>query len=239
MLNAIGLANPGVQAFVQEHAPRVGAVDAAVIGSVAGHAVEDYVRVATALEAAGLQAIELNVSCPNTSDGRQFGSDPAMLEALVRQVRAAVRTRALVVKLPPDGDTLRLAAAAVTAGANGLTLCNTYPAMQIEPETRRPSLSRGSGGLSGPGIHPIVVRLVHMVHREVAGPAGVPIIGLGGVMDWRDAAELILAGATAVGLGTALMVDPTAPRGIARGLAAWCRRQGVREVSELVGAVRT
>jgi dihydroorotate dehydrogenase (NAD+) catalytic subunit len=127
----------------------------------------------------------------------------------------------------------------VSAGANALTLCNTYPAMQIEPETRRPSLSRGSGGLSGPGIHPIVVRLVHLVHREVAGPAGVPIIGLGGVMDWRDAAELVLAGATAVGLGTALMVDPTAPRAIARGLAAWCRRQGVREVSELVGAVRT
>lgn len=239
MLNAIGLANPGVQAFVQAHAPRVGALDAAVIGSVAGHAIEDFVGVATALEAAGLQAIELNVSCPNTADGRQFGSDPAMLEALVRQVRAAVRTRTLVVKLPPDGDTLRLAAAAVTAGANALTLCNTYPAMQIEPETRRPSLSRGSGGLSGPGIHPIVVRLVHLVHREVAGPAGVPIIGLGGVMDWRDAAELMLAGATAVGLGTALMVDPTAPRAIARGLAAWCRRQGVREVSELVGAVRT
>ena len=238
MLNAIGLANPGVQAFVQEHAPRVSGLDAAVIGSVAGHAVGDYVRVAAALEAAGLQAIELNVSCPNTADGRQFGSDPAMLEALVREVRAVVRTRTLVVKLPPDGDTLRLAAAAVAAGADAMTLCNTYPAMQIEPETRRPSLSRGSGGLSGPGIHPIVVRLVHLVHREVAGPAKVPIIGLGGVMDWRDAAELLLAGATAVGLGTALMVDPAAPRAIARGLGAWCRRQGVREVSELVGAVR-
>ncbi len=238
MLNAIGLANPGVDAFVQEHAPRVGSLDAAVIGSVAGHAVADFVRVATALEAAGLQAIELNVSCPNTADGRQFGSDATLLESLVREVREAVRTSTLVVKLPPDGDTLRLAAAAVAAGAGALTLCNTYPAMQIEPETRRPSLSRGSGGLSGPGVHPIVVRLVHLVHREVAGPARVPIIGLGGVMDWRDAAELVLAGATAVGLGTALMVDPSSPRAIARGLAAWCRRQGVREIGELVGAVR-
>lgn len=238
MLNAIGLANPGVQAFVQEHAPRVGSLDTAVIGSVAGHAVVDFVRVATAMEAAGVQAIELNVSCPNTADGRQFGSDAGMLESLVREVRGAVRTRTLVVKLPPDGDTPRLAAAAVAAGADALTLCNTYPAMQIEPETRRPSLSRGSGGLSGPGIHPIVVRLVHQVHRDVAGPAGVPIIGLGGVMDWRDAAELVLAGATAVGLGTALMVNPAAPRSIARGLAAWCRRQGVREIAELVGAVR-
>jgi dihydroorotate dehydrogenase (NAD+) catalytic subunit len=194
--------------------------------------------VAVALEAAGLCAIELNVSCPNTSDGRMFGSDPGLLGSVVRAVRAAVRVRPLIVKLPPDGDPVALARAAVEAGADALTLCNTFPAMQIDPESRRPSLSRGSGGLSGPGIHPIVVRIVREVHRQVAASAGVPIIGLGGVLDWRDAAELVLAGATAVGVGTALLVDPGSPRRIAQGLDAWCARQGVRSIQELVGAVQ-
>jgi dihydroorotate dehydrogenase (NAD+) catalytic subunit len=238
MLNAIGLANPGVDAFVRDHAPRARDMRCAVIGSVAGHGVEEFVRVAVALEAAGLCAIELNVSCPNTSDGRMFGSDPGLLGSVVRAVRAAVRVRPLIVKLPPDGDPVALARAAVEAGADALTLCNTFPAMQIDPESRRPSLSRGSGGLSGPGIHPIVVRIVREVHRQVAASAGVPIIGLGGVLDWRDAAELVLAGATAVGVGTALLVDPGSPRRIAQGLDAWCARQGVRSIQELVGAVQ-
>jgi dihydroorotate dehydrogenase (NAD+) catalytic subunit len=238
MLNAIGLANPGVDAFVRDHAPRARDMQCAVIGSVAGHGVEEFVRVAVALEAAGLCAIELNVSCPNTSDGRMFGSDPGLLGSVVRAVRAAVRVRPLIVKLPPDGDPVALARAAVEAGADALTLCNTFPAMQIDPESRRPSLSRGSGGLSGPGIHPIVVRIVREVHRQVAAPAGVPIVGLGGVLDWRDAAELVLAGATAVGIGTALLVDPGSPRRIAQGLDAWCARQGVRSIQELVGAVQ-
>ena len=237
MLNAIGLANPGIDAFVRDHAPRAGALACAVIGSVAGHSIDEFTRVASSLESAGLRAIELNVSCPNTADGRHFGSDPAMLAPLVRAVRQAVRVRPLIVKLPPDGDAVALAAAAVEAGADALTLCNTFPAMQIDPDSRRPALSRGSGGLSGPGIHPIVVRIVHQVHRAVAGPAKVPIIGLGGTLDWRDAAELVLAGASAVGLGTALMVDPGCPRRIAQGLSAWCARQGVRTISELVGAV--
>jgi dihydroorotate dehydrogenase (NAD+) catalytic subunit len=237
MLNAIGLANPGIDAFVRDHAPRVRAMQCGVIGSVAGHGVEEFVRVASSLEGAGLHAIELNVSCPNTSDGRMFGSDPALLATVVSSVRAAVRVAALIVKLPPDGDPVALARAAVEAGASALTLCNTFPAMQIDPESRKPSLSRGSGGLSGPGIHPIVVRIVREVHRQVARPAGVPIIGLGGVLDWRDAAELVLAGASAVGVGTALLVDPGSPRRIAQGLDAWCARQGVRCIAELVGAV--
>ena len=238
MLNAIGLANPGVEAFVQDHAPRAGGLPCAVIGSVAGHSVDEYVRVAQALQAAGLRAIELNVSCPNTADGRHFGSAPGPLTELVRAVRTAVSVRPLLVKLPPDGPVVGLAAAAVEAGADALTLCNTFPAMQIDPESRAPTLSRGSGGLSGAGVHPIVVRLVHEVRRQVTGPAGVPIVGLGGVLDWRDAAEMLLAGASAVGLGTALMVDPTAPRTIARGLAAWAQRQGVQRVQDLVGALR-
>ena len=238
MLNAIGLANPGVDAFVRDHAPRAGALPCAVIGSVAGHAIDEYVRVAAALQSAGLRAIELNVSCPNTADGRHFGSAPGPLAELVRAVRAAVGVRPLLVKLPPDGDAVALAGAAIEAGADALTLCNTFPAMQIDPESRAPTLSRGSGGLSGAGIHPIVVRIVHEVRRQGAGPARVPIIGLGGVLAWQDAAELLLAGASAVGLGTTLMVDPSSPRRIAKGLASWAARQGVRSIGELVGAVR-
>jgi dihydroorotate dehydrogenase (NAD+) catalytic subunit len=238
MLNAIGLANPGLDAFVREHAPRATALPCAVIGSAAGHSIDEYVRVAAGMQAAGLVAVELNVSCPNTADGRHYGSDASLLGELVRAVRAAVTVKPLLVKLPPDGDAVRLADAAVQAGADALTLCNTFPAMQIDPDTRAPTLSRGSGGLSGAGIHPIVVRIVHQVHRDVARAAGVPIVGLGGVLDWRDAAELVLAGASAVGLGTALMVDPRAPRRIARDLSGWVQRQGVRSIAELVGAVR-
>jgi dihydroorotate dehydrogenase (NAD+) catalytic subunit len=237
MLNAIGLANPGIDAFVRDHAPRARAMACGVIGSAAGHGVDAFVGVACALESAGLRAIELNVSCPNTADGRMFGSDPVLLGSVISAVRAALRSATLLVKLPPDGDPVSLSRVAVEAGAQVLTLCNTFPAMQIDPESRMPALSRGSGGLSGPGIHPIVVRIVREVHRQVAGPAGVPIIGLGGVLDWRDAAELVLAGASAVGVGTALLVDPGSPRRIAQGLDAWCARQGVGSIAELVGAV--
>jgi len=238
MLNAIGLANPGIDAFVRDHSARANTLACRVIGSVAGDSIDEFVQVANAFATAGMQSVELNVSCPNTVDGRHFGSDPASLAPLVKAVCDAIGSCTIIVKLPPDGQTLHLAAAAIEAGANALTLCNTYPAMHIDPESRRPSLSRGSGGLSGPGIHPIVVRIVHEVHHHVAGPARVPIIGLGGVMDWRDAAEFIVAGATAVGIGTALLVDPAAPRKIAKGLSAWCDRQGVSNIGELVGSLR-
>ncbi len=239
MLNAIGLANPGVEAFVQSHAPRIGTLPCHVIGSIAGGSIQEFVAVAVSMEQAGVQALELNVSCPNTSDGCHFGSDSSLLGELVKAVRGSVKCGSLLVKLPPDGDPVRAAAAAVEAGANALTLCNTFPGMQIDPDSRTPTLSRGSGGLSGPGIHPIVVRIVYEVHRQVASHARVPIIGLGGVMDWRDAAELIVAGASAVGMGTAMMVDPSTPQRVAQGLAAWCQRQGVRSISELVGTMQS
>jgi len=239
MLNAIGLANKGLDRFIAEELPRVRAARTVVIASVAGHSIDEYVAVAGALDASGeFRAIELNVSCPNTSTGRHFGADAQTLREVLTAVRAAVREAKLFVKLAPDMvDPIKMCAAAIDSGANGLVLCNTMPAMAIDVHTRRPRLSRGQGGLSGPAIHPIVVRIVHDVFKNVARSAGVPIIGLGGVMNWEDAAELILAGATAVGMGTALFVDPKSPCKVVRGLDRWATQQGVTEISQLIGQV--
>ena len=236
MMNAIGLANVGLDAFLRDKAPRAAGLPCPAFGSVAGHAVDEYVRRADAFDRlTAFPVIELNVSCPNTATGLQFGDDPAALRALMAEVRPAVRRAKLFVKVSPNADVVRLSEAAVAGGADGLTLVNTFTAMSIDVRTRRPRLSRGRGGLSGPGIHPIAVRMVHDVHRVVAGPANVPIIGLGGTLRWEDAAEFILAGATAVGVGTALFVDPRAPVALAKGLARWVRDQGVGHVGELVG----
>ncbi len=239
MLNAIGLANKGIDRFLAEEVPRVRGCKAVVIGSVAGHTIDDYVAVAGAMDASQeFRAIEVNVSCPNTSTGRHFGADPSTLREVLKAVRGAVSHAKLFVKLAPDmADPIAMSAMAIECGANALVLCNTMPAMAIDVHTRKPRLSRGKGGLSGPAVHPIVVRIVHDVYAAVARDAGVPIIGLGGVMSWEDAAELILAGATAVGMGTALFVDPKSPRRVVRGLDKWACDQGVTQISQLVGQV--
>lgn len=239
MLNAIGLANVGLERFVREKLPAVSRVNTVVIGSIAGHSIDDYVAVAAAFDQSGqLPAVELNVSCPNTADGLQFGEHPQKLRELLAEVRPALRSTKLIVKLSPNvGDIVGMAQAAIEAGADALTLINTVTAMAIDVETRTPRLSRGSGGLSGPAVHPIAVRMVYEVYRKAARDAGVPIIGLGGVMTWEDAAEFILAGATAVGMGTALFVDPTLPRKVACGLEQWTLRQGCKSITELIGKV--
>lgn len=238
MMNAIGLANVGLGRFLTEKLPHAAHVPCPVFGSVAGHSVADYVRVAAAFDAnTTFPIIELNVSCPNTSTGLQFGDDPAALKALLAEVRPVVKRAKLFVKVSPNADVVKLSGAAVDAGADGLTLVNTVTAMSVDVHTRRPRLSRGRGGLSGPAIHPIAVRMVHDVYRAVAKPAGVPIIGLGGVLRWEDAAEFILVGASAVGVGTALFVDPRMPVTLAKGLARWVREQGAVSITELVGAM--
>ena len=238
MMNAIGLANVGLERFLREKVPAVRTLPCRALASVAGHSVDDYVRVASAFDAEpAFPIVELNVSCPNTATGLQFGDDPAALKALMAEVRPAVRRARLFVKVSPNADVVRLSAAAVEGGADGLTLVNTVTAMSIDVHSRRTRLSRGRGGLSGPAIHPIAVRMVFDVHRQVARGAGVPIIGLGGVLRWEDAAEFVLAGASAVGVGTALFVDPRTPRALAKGLASWVRAQGAGSIGELVGCV--
>jgi dihydroorotate dehydrogenase (NAD+) catalytic subunit len=237
MMNAVGLANVGLERFVAEKLPAAGGLGTVLIGSIAGNSVEDYVTIAAAFDAQPLlPMVELNVSCPNTVDGLMFGEDPASLRGLLAELKPVLKNTKMLVKLSPNvSEITTMAAAAIDGGADGLTLINTMTAMSIDVETRRMRLSNGTGGLSGPAIHPIAVRMVHEVYHAVAHEAGVPILGLGGVMNWADAAELILAGATAVGVGTALFVDPRAPVKIAKGLEDWVARQGCASVNELVG----
>ena len=241
MLNAIGLANVGVEKFLAEKAPGVKNVNTVVIASIAGHSIDEYVEIAAAFESSGFfPAVELNVSCPNTADGLQFGEHPRKLADLLREVKPALKKTKLIVKLSPNvGDIVGMARAAIESGADALTLINTVSAMAIDAQTRQPRLSRGCGGLSGPAIHPIAVRMVHDVYRGVARDAKIPIIGLGGVMTWEDASELILAGASAVGIGTALFVDPALPAKVARGLEKWIAKQGCSTIGELIGQVQT
>jgi dihydroorotate dehydrogenase (NAD+) catalytic subunit len=240
MLNAIGLANVGIDRFMREKLPEARGLPCKLFGSVAGHSVAEYLAVASAFDAAAdIAAVELNVSCPNTADGLQFGEHPEALRALLREVKPAVRTKPLFVKLSPNvGDIVAMATAAIDGGAQALVVANTFSAMAIDVDTRAPRLSRGRGGLSGPGIHPIVVRMINDVYLRAARDAKVPVIGLGGVSNWRDAAEFILAGASAVAMGTALFIDPRAPLRVVDGLAKWVDRQGCRSVAELVGAVK-
>lgn len=238
MLNAIGLANMGIDRFLRERAQDAARMPCPLFASVAGHSIEDFAHVAGRLDReTTVPVIEINVSCPNTGDGRAFSADPATLRALLVEVRGAVTRARLFAKLPPDGDAVRLAGAAAEAGVDGLTLCNTLPAMAIDVRDRRYRLSTKRGGLSGPAVHALAVRVVHDVRAEVTR-GRMPIIGLGGVAAWEDAAELVLAGADAVGLGTILLADPAAARPIARGLAAWVGSQGCSSVGELVGQVR-
>jgi dihydroorotate dehydrogenase (NAD+) catalytic subunit len=256
MLNAVGLANIGVEAFVRTYGARVAGVPTTVIGSVSEFSVDGFVDVAGALgEIPGMAGIELNVSCPNVNHGCEFGSDPALLAELVREVRRVLPRVRLFVKLSPVvmgvPGIVAVARAAIEPagsqpagpdlrpGADALCIANTVPAMVIDVETRRPRLSRGSGGLSGPGIHPIAVKLVHEAYTGICRDSGTPIVGIGGVLVWQDAAEFIIAGASAVEIGTGLFVDPRSPLKVAKGLAAWARRQGVGRVQELTGRLET
>lgn len=249
MLNAIGLANPGVDAFCQTYIPKASSLACPVLASVAGFSIEDYTSVAASLcEAVSpIAGIELNLSCPNVKHGTEFGAAPHSAAEVVRAVRAAgagASTIPLFVKLSPVAPAIAsIARAAIEAGATGLTIGNTLPAMAIDVDTRRPLLANTTGGLSGPAIHAAAVKSVWDVFngfgRDLHGPGKhLPIVGLGGVTGWQDAAEFILAGATAVAMGTVLFADPRAPITIARGLEKWVTRQGVRNVGELVGAVK-
>ncbi|GMV24236.1 MAG: dihydroorotate dehydrogenase [Phycisphaerae bacterium] len=245
MMNAIGLANVGIEAFVRDYAPKVAAAarrGVTVIGSIAGYSIEEYVTVAAAMNAIdGMLAVELNVSCPNVHGGCEFGADPAALRELVSAVRAALPARKLFIKLSPIAvgkvGIVEVARAAVESGADALCLCNTMPAMAIDVHTRKPRLANRTGGLSGPAVHPVVVKIVNDVYRQVCKPASVPIVGIGGVLSWEDAAELVLAGASAVEMGTGLFVDPRSPLAVVRGLEKWVRDQGATSITHLVGQV--
>ncbi|MBN1343548.1 MAG: dihydroorotate dehydrogenase [Phycisphaerae bacterium] len=237
MLNAIGLANVGLERFVAEKVPDLAKLGIPVFVNVAGHSPDDYLTVCRRLdpieEIAGL---ELNVSCPNVADGMVFGADPDGLRDLVARVRAEVRRCILIVKLSPNvTDITATARAAVEAGADVISMVNTFVGMAIDIETWRPKLANNTGGMSGPAIKPMAVNLISKVYRTVCRDAGVPIVGMGGVTRWQDAVEFMLAGASAVAVGTALFGDPALPIPIIEGLQAYLVRRGLAGATDLVG----
>lgn len=240
MLNAIGLANVGLDRFVEENVPFLETIGVPVIVNVVGHSVEDYQTVCRRLDPIDcISGLELNVSCPNVADGLEFGTDAGRLHRLVSAVRPEVRRARLIVKLSPNvTDITETAAAAVEAGVDCLSLINTLSAMAINVDTWEPILANRTGGLSGPAIKPVALRMVHQVYTKVARPANVPLIGMGGVCEWRDAVEFLLAGATAVAVGTALFIDPRIPVQICDGLVDYLKRRGLSSVRELIGQLK-
>jgi len=239
MLNAIGLANVGLKRFLTEKVPLLQKMSCPVVVNVAGHSFDDYTETCAAMDSLDcVHAVELNVSCPNVKDGLTFGTHPGRLKELTAEVKKVLPHKPLMVKLSPNvEDITQTARAAVEGGADILTLVNTFTAMAVDIHKRRPRLANVTGGLSGPAIKPIALHLVSRVYRNVARHANVPIVGMGCVQYWQDAAEFILAGATAVAIGTALFVDPSVPNKICDGLSEWLAKQGVERLTDLVGAL--
>ncbi len=235
MLNSVGLQNIGVRAFVREKLPALRRLDTQVFVNVFGYTEEDYVEVIRALEdAEGISGYELNVSCPNTRRGGQyFSSDPGLLAAVVRAaVKAA--SRPVIVKLSPNvADIGEPARAAEEAGAAAVSLVNTFRALAIDARTRRPRLGAGFGGLSGPAIKPIALRMVW----EAAQAVKIPVVGIGGIATGEDAAEFLIAGATAVQVGTANFIRPDASQRVAEGIRRYCEEQGITAIRELIGSL--
>ncbi len=236
MLNSVGLQNPGVEAFIAHELPWLKTQGTVIIANIAGSTVDDYCAMAERLSDTSIDLIELNISCPNVKEGGvAFGTSCAS----VANITAAVRrycTRPLIVKLSPNvTDIAEIAQSAVDNGADALSLINTLLGMRIDIHTRRPILANNVGGLSGPAVRPVAVRMVWQVRQRVS----VPIIGMGGVATWEDAVEMLLAGANAVAVGTALYADPYAPLKIKQGLAEYLDRNGIADVNDLVGRLQT
>lgn len=243
MINAVGLANPGLEEVRQKHLPWLAShfPHARKLVNVVGNTVEDYARVVGTLElsaagsiAGAIDGFELNLSCPNVKHGgMEFGASIETMQAVIAGARSETR-RPIFVKLSPTlPDISASARAAVDAGADGLTLVNTIPGLLIDVERRRPMLGFGSGGVSGPAILPVGVLATWKVRRAVS----VPIIGIGGVSSAEDALQYVIAGATLVGVGTAVMRDPRAPERIVRGLRRWCRKHRIGSLAEVTGTL--
>ena len=240
MLNAIGWANIGLDRFVEEKLPVLRKMSPAVFVNVAGETIADYVAVVERLAAeSGIAGFELNISCPNVEHGGvSFGTDPAQVTEITKAIKEASGDKILMVKLAPAvTDIGIMARAAVDAGADALSLINTFTAMVIDIETRKPVLANRTGGLSGPAIKPIAVYLVNKVYNDVAKERGIPILGMGGIRTASDAVEFIIAGASAVGIGTASFIEPDCATTIIEGIKAYCATRNVSGVKELVGSL--
>lgn len=237
MLNAIGLQNVGIDAFISEKVPFLRTISTPVIVNLYGNSLEEYGELAERIDAIPeVAGVEVNISCPNVKQGGiVFGTDPTAAAEVVRLVRNGT-TKPLIVKLSPNvTDVVVMAKACVDAGADALSLINTLTGMAIDLQKRRPILANVTGGLSGPAIKPVALRMVWQTAKAVT----VPIIGIGGIMNAVDALEFILAGATAVQVGTANFLDPSAAQTIAEGMEQWLTENGVADVRDLMGALST
>ena len=241
MLNAIGLANIGVERFIEEKLPILGKMKAAVFVNVAGETIEEYVAVVARLaNDERIAGFELNISCPNVERGGiMFGTNPEQVTEITSAVKKAAGQKMLMVKLTPSvTDIAVIAQAAVDAGADALSLINTFTAMVIDIKTRKPILANRTGGLSGPAIKPIAVYLVNKVYNEVVKARGIPILGMGGIRTASDAVEFIIAGASAVAVGTANFIEPSCAAKIIDGIGKYCAENGIASVKELVGSLQ-
>ena len=235
MLNSIGLQNPGVEAFCANQLAFLAKQDTAVIVNVSGHSIGEYVEVIERLEdEAAVDAYEVNISCPNVdAGGMTFGTDPELAAEVTRECRA-VTSRPLFVKLTPNVTDITVIARAVAdAGADAVSLINTLLGMAIDARTRKPKLARVVGGLSGPAVKPVALRMVWQVHNAV----DVPILGMGGIATAEDAVEFMLAGATAVAVGAANFVDPQATKHVVDGIERYCAENGIPDVNDLIGSL--
>jgi len=241
MLNAIGLANIGLEQFIEEKLPIIRQLKTAVFVNVAGTTVCDYVTVAGRLaEEEAIAGLELNISCPNVKKGGiAFGKDPVLVEEVTRAVKKVAGRKPVMVKLTPAVTDITITArAAVDGGADALSLVNTFTAMVIDIASRQPVLANRTGGLSGPAIRPIAVYLVNRVYEEVARPGGIAVLGMGGIRTASDAIEFMIAGAGAVAVGTATFAEPACAAGIVAGIRQYCKAGGISNVKDLVGSLK-
>ena len=235
MLNTIGLENPGVDVFLTQTLDKLKALDTHIIVNISGRTEEEYALLAEKLDVDGVAALEVNISCPNVKQGGlAFGTDCAMASGVVEAVKACTK-KPVIVKLSPNvTDIAQMAQAVEAAGADAISLINTLTGMAIDIHTWKPKLGNGVGGLSGPAVKPVAVRMVYQVAKAVK----VPIIGMGGIMTADDAAEFLLAGATAVAVGTAQFVNPTAALEVVQGLETYVQQRGLENVQQMIGQVR-
>lgn len=235
MLNAVGLQNPGVEAFCSNIYPRIKHFDTQIVVNVSGSTIDEYLKVASMInELEKIPAIELNISCPNVKQGGMaFGTDCKMAAQVVSEVRKAYK-KTLIVKLSPNVTSIaNIAKAVEDAGADAVSCINTLLGMAIDAEKRKPVLSTITGGLSGPAVKPVALRMVWQVAKAVK----IPVVGLGGIMTATDVIEFMLAGATAVQVGTANFIDPAVTMKIVDGIEEYCQRHGIKDINEIIGAI--
>jgi dihydroorotate dehydrogenase (NAD+) catalytic subunit len=235
MLNAIGLHNVGIEAFIRDKLPYLRRLAPPLIVNVAGESVEDFRELTKRIsDQDGVAGVELNVSCPNVAGGLDFSTDPQLTYRVVKAAKEATQLPVIPKLSPNVTDIVEIARAAADAGADALSLINTLVGMAIDVRTRRPKISHITGGLSGPAIRPIAVRMVWQVARAVR----LPVIGMGGIVTAEDALEFLIAGATAVAVGTANFIDPAAPVKVIEGLEHYCAANGIGDIRRLVGSLQ-